>query len=189
MAASGPASRAALTNMPACTTLEVHLAGRVVRVQLRHDAELGETFASVDGGEALAARLDGLGGPRYVLRVGPSQHEVLLTTTRTGDVRLWMHGLPLRARVLDEARARAERRPSSGRSRLGNAELKAPMPGLVVQILCQPGDAVDVGRPLVILRAMKMENELSARDTGTIAEVCVAPGEIVEQDQVLVRLV
>jgi biotin carboxyl carrier protein len=65
--------------------------------------------------------------------------------------------------------------------------LKAPMPGLVVRVQAQAGQPVAAGAPLVVLEAMKMENELKAASPGVVKAVRVAPGEAVERGQVLVE--
>lgn len=65
--------------------------------------------------------------------------------------------------------------------------LSAPMPGKVVRILVAPGDAVEPGTPLVVLEAMKMENELKASGSARVSEVLVAPHQAVEKGAVLVR--
>ena len=65
-------------------------------------------------------------------------------------------------------------------------ELKAPMPGLVVKVLCEPGQQVEAGQALVVLQAMKMENELSLPRGGTVSQVSAEPGQTVEQGTVLV---
>ena len=69
----------------------------------------------------------------------------------------------------------------------GPAALKAPMPGLVVRIQVQAGQAVAAGAGVVVLEAMKMENELRAPTAGTVRAVRVAQGEAVEKGQVLVE--
>jgi biotin carboxyl carrier protein len=65
-------------------------------------------------------------------------------------------------------------------------ELKAPMPGLVVKVLCEPGQHVEPGQALVVLQAMKMENELSLPRGGTVTSVSAEPGRTVDQGAVLV---
>lgn len=67
------------------------------------------------------------------------------------------------------------------------AELVAPMPGLVLSVAVQPGDDVDAGAPLLVLEAMKMENELRADAPVRIAAVRVVPGEAVSKGQVLIE--
>lgn len=64
----------------------------------------------------------------------------------------------------------------------------APMPGLVLDVMVAPGDAVTAGMPLIILEAMKMENVLKAEGDGTVKEVSVAKGEAVEKKQLLIQI-
>ena len=63
--------------------------------------------------------------------------------------------------------------------------LAAPMPGLVVQVAVQEGDDVAAGDTVLIVEAMKMENELRAAATARVTRVRVAPGEAVEKGQLL----
>lgn len=81
--------------------------------------------------------------------------------------------------------------PSSRRrsaAAAGHGKLTAQMPGQVVDVLVQPGDAVMAGQPLVILEAMKMEIRVAAPADGTVREVFVAKGDTVERDQQLLAL-
>ncbi len=66
-------------------------------------------------------------------------------------------------------------------------ELKAPMPGLIVDVRVQPGQAVQKGDPLLVLEAMKMENILKAPTDGTITSIKVALRTNVTKGQVLVQ--
>ena len=68
----------------------------------------------------------------------------------------------------------------------GDKTVKSPMPGRVVKVLVGRGDVVEVGQGLLVLEAMKMENEVRARIAGTVAEVHVAPGATVEGNARLV---
>jgi biotin carboxyl carrier protein len=62
------------------------------------------------------------------------------------------------------------------------------MPGLVVRIMVEPGQEVAAGTSLVVLEAMKMENELKAEQAGRVVAVRVAPGDTVDTGAVLVEL-
>jgi biotin carboxyl carrier protein len=62
----------------------------------------------------------------------------------------------------------------------------APMPGRVVKVLVAPGESVAARQPLVVVEAMKMENELRAPGPGTVREVRVTDGDPVESGAVLV---
>jgi biotin carboxyl carrier protein len=64
-------------------------------------------------------------------------------------------------------------------------EIKAPMPGTIIEVLVAPGQSVSENQELVILESMKMENPVCARDPGTVREVRVKPGDKVLTQQVI----
>jgi biotin carboxyl carrier protein len=66
--------------------------------------------------------------------------------------------------------------------------LKSPMPGRVVKLLVAVGDAVVVGQPILVVEAMKMENELRATRAGVVAEIFVAAGATVESGARLLQI-
>ena len=70
----------------------------------------------------------------------------------------------------------------------GAVAIKAPMPGNINKVNVKPGDAVKKGDVLVVLEAMKMENDVCAPEDGTVASVEVVKGATVETDAVLVTL-
>lgn len=74
------------------------------------------------------------------------------------------------------------------RPRSGDGRVKAPIPGLISRILVEPGAPVVAGQPLVILEAMKMENEIRAPFDGVVDSVPVAMGQTVLRNQVLVEV-
>jgi biotin carboxyl carrier protein len=70
----------------------------------------------------------------------------------------------------------------------GPSLVEAPIPGKVVSLGVAVGDSVEPGQPLVVLEAMKMENELTASQSGTVTAVHVEPGRTVDAGTVLVEL-
>lgn len=66
-------------------------------------------------------------------------------------------------------------------------DLKAPMPGLIIELPLVPGDTFEKGDSLIVLEAMKMENIIKASAAGIVKEVCVTQGEKVEKGQVLLK--
>jgi biotin carboxyl carrier protein len=84
------------------------------------------------------------------------------------------------ASIIDRKHRRTvEHRPE------GPQQLTAPMPGKVVRILLKPGDEVASGQGVVIVEAMKMQNEIKSPKAGRIREVRVAEGQNVNNKQVL----
>lgn len=100
---------------------------------------------------------------------------------------LWIQG-----RTYTFERVEARRGGRSGHGAAGalatTGEIKAPMPGTVLQIKVQPGEAVAANQPLVIMESMKMEMTLSAPVETTVESVHCTEGQLVEMGAVLVTL-
>ncbi len=67
-------------------------------------------------------------------------------------------------------------------------DLKAPMPGLVLDVLVSEGQLIKKGENLVVLEAMKMENNLKAVNEATVKKICVVKGDRVEKNEILIEL-
>jgi biotin carboxyl carrier protein len=95
-----------------------------------------------------------------------------------------------RVEVTVESARRAELRERAGRGRVaggqhGPTEVRAIIPGRVVSVAVDPGDAVTVGQQVLVLEAMKMQNELRAPRDGVVARVAVAAGQTIEVGDLL----
>jgi pyruvate carboxylase subunit B len=115
---------------------------------------------------------------------------VSLPLTRTGRGQ-WVvsaHGEQREAEVVDERTRHIRSLVQGGKVAGGGGSLRAPMPGLVVRVLVEAGQTVAAGQPLLVLEAMKMENELRAPAAGVVQGVGVKAGQAVEKGQVLVTL-
>jgi pyruvate carboxylase subunit B len=112
----------------------------------------------------LSLEADGIG--RWIAGVGGGRYEVSVVDERTHHVR----------QLVGSSAA------SAGQS------LKAPMPGLVLRVLVAEGDQVSAGQGLVVLEAMKMENELKAAGAGVVRAVRVAAGATVDKGQLLLEV-
>ena len=121
-----------------------------------------------------------------IVRDGGRQAEVRVVRAADGSVRVKTGAAEWTFELLDELTARALA-ATGGRSvkRVGN--VAAAMPGRVLKLLVEPGDAVVAGQPLVVLEAMKMENEVKSPRDGTVASVDCAPGRAVSQGDILIR--
>ncbi|MEP7346026.1 MAG: biotin/lipoyl-containing protein, partial [Gemmatimonadaceae bacterium] len=100
---------------------------------------------------------------------------------------LWMNGFRYEIEALDE-RARVIQELTAARSGpKGPAAVVAPMPGLVVRIYVAEGERVVAGQGVVVIEAMKMENELRAAADGVVKSIHAVQGNAVEKGTVLVE--
>ena len=110
-------------------------------------------------------------------------HEVMIER-REGGYRVVQRGQVLDVALVEGARgAAAPRRPAGGPARV-----QAPMPGKLVRVLVSAGQEVGAGQGLVVMEAMKMENEIRAPRAGRVKEAPVREGQAVEMGALLVLL-
>ncbi len=88
-------------------------------------------------------------------------------------------------RVVTALNGRRARR-DAGAAASGQQRIAAPMPGKVIRVLVAAGDDIEAGQPLVVVEAMKMENELSGARPGRVVDVLVTEGQSVEAGRLLV---
>lgn len=140
----------------------------------------------LDGKHALW-EMSPMPGGGYSL-VGPdSRHaEATVHQQTDGSVRVHVGGDVFTFEFLDELTARAQQ-AAGGKVKKKSADVKAAIPGRVLRLLVKPGDVVTASQPLLILEAMKMENDVRSHRDGTIRSVEVSAGQAVGAGDVLVR--
>lgn len=127
------------------------------------------------------------GGGSSVIRSDGRQAEAVPHPAGNGTVRVRVGSERVTLELLDELTARAQAVAGKGGFR-GSGDVKAAIPGRVLRILAGPGDSVLQGQPVVVLEAMKMENDVRAPRDGVVLSVEVAAGQAVGAGQVLLRL-
>ena len=152
-----------------------------------HEIEIEElaadSFAIRFGKDSFEADLRRVGHASFSVLVGNRSFdfdvardgEETVVASRTGSIRLT---------VVDPAARRAQ---TAGKRReiTGRVEVKAAMPGRVVNVLVSEGDQVNADQGVVVVEAMKMENEVKSPKQGKVLEVKVAAGQAVEKGQVM----
>lgn len=142
-----------------------------------------DTLRLADGeGRDLDARRV-LGGKAWSVRSGNRHYLIHLTRGEHGKVAATLDGRPVSLTVLDEMRALAMAEMAEQDS---GGVLSADIPGLVVEIKVEPGQRVARGEPVIVVEAMKMQNELGAGIDGVVAEIPVAEGQAVNPGDTLV---
>ncbi len=145
--------------------------------QITFDGESVEVdFASV-GDEGL-----------FSLLVNGESFEAMVEE-RDGIWYVLMRGDLYEVSVIDERTQLLRARAGVVVPETGEIAIKAPMPGLIVDIPVEPGQQVEAGQKVIILESMKMENELKAPRAGRIERITVKPRDSVEQNQTLVVIV
>ena len=156
------------------------------------------------GEEEFEVGVDGAGGALVVTVVG-SSHRVELSETVPAAYTLLIDGTCHDLVVLDRAgpwvlnldgfsyRAEIARSPRAGGPGpqapvARTAEVRSPMPGLLVAVPVQEGSPVEMGQAIAIMEAMKMQMEIRAPHAGTIRRVHVTPGQELLAGQLLVTL-
>lgn len=160
----------------------VSIAGRAYQVELAAEGVLLD-------GRPVRAELRRLPGTpvHHLLLDGRSHPVVAAPGEASGAWRLHVDGERFEVEVVDERTRAIRAMTGAGAEARGPKPVKAPMPGLVVRVEVEQGQAVRAGQGVVIVEAMKMENELKAEADGVVAAVRVDAGQAVEKGMVLVE--
>jgi biotin carboxyl carrier protein len=114
------------------------------------------------------------------------QAEARIERSPDGGMRVRIGAVTFEFDLLDELTARALL-ATGGRSVRKAKHVAAAMPGRVLRVLVGAGDSVAPGQALLVLEAMKMENEVKSPQEGVVASIAVAPGQPVSAGEILVR--
>lgn len=161
--------------------LAVTIEGRTFEVELDIFPSFGTRFTvQVNGEEILVDVPD--------IRLPLAEMEWLVVGDRSYEIAFdldlhWLRGY----RGLHEVEVH-DMESGIQRPRSGDGRVKAPIPGLITRILVEPGQEIESGQPIIILEAMKMENEIRASRSGTIKVVNVQVGQTVTNNDVLVEI-
>jgi pyruvate carboxylase subunit B len=162
-------------------------------VQLNGDrkvVDLESDGARYEDGQPGRAELSDIeGSPVRMVKIGTHVYRVVVEKRQgRGRYALWVDGYRFETEALDE-RTRAIRDLSAASTGpAGPAPILAPMPGLIVRVSVNVGDKVEAGQGLVVMEAMKMENELRTTTAGVVRSVEVSAGMTVEKGALLVAL-
>jgi biotin carboxyl carrier protein len=160
--------------------LKIQLGGRTRDLELARE------------GLTLRARLDGRAVEANVVEVGPGMYSILLegaacevhVEPAPAGLIVSVAGRRLEARVVDPRRWRGAGRGGTLEAE-GRQQVVAPMPGKVVRVLVQQGESVEAGRGLLVVEAMKMQNEIRSPKTGAVERLLVTEGQAVNAGEIL----
>ena len=174
----------------AATTIEIGVNGQTRVVTIERVASRAGCFrVSWDGVTRVvdARQIDQESLSLVLLESGSSSHLVrCVETDRPGGLDVHVDGAVVPLGV-DVGRARfTGRGDGSGSATPGGQHVVAPMPGKVVRLLVHLGDEIEARQGVIVIEAMKMENELTAPRAGRVSEIVVEEGASVQAGKVLV---
>jgi biotin carboxyl carrier protein len=154
-------------------------------------AQRGAEFTPLEGNTSLVTfSIDGRQISADAIRISPSAYSILVggrslevtVEEHSGELLVRTAGREFRVEIFDP---RSWQRGKGGGIELeGRQQLVAPMPGKIVRVLAAPGEQVTAGQGLLVIEAMKMQNEIRSPKSGTV-EKLAAEGQTVSAGEVL----
>jgi pyruvate carboxylase subunit B len=151
-------------------------------IQVSEDGQLTVNDATVQVG------FERVGEDSFLLLVDGQSLPVVIEQTDGDTLRVTLNGRVTTVQVKDERAMLLERFGLADAAGAHEQEIRAPMPGLVLNVMVEEGQEVQEGDGLIVLEAMKMENELRAQADGVVAKVQVAAGDAVGKNDLLLEL-
>ncbi|MCB2204249.1 biotin/lipoyl-binding protein [bacterium] len=106
----------------------------------------------------------------------------------TGHCQVMVNGRPLRVEIEDERAALMRAYQSDKAAQLQSATVRSPMPGKITRILVTEGELIEAGQGLILLEAMKMENEIKAPTAGIVKAIRIQEADAVEKNAILIEI-
>ena len=175
---------ARLPNVPTLIRMTKHFLIEIEDEQI--PVAQSQNKLSLNGRSANVSLVE-LGPNLYSLLLKNDSHVIHIASETDSCITLTVDGQTIDASFISERSKLIARHGQQKTVQKTTNELRAPMLGLVTQVLVKPGDSVVTGQGIVVLEAMKMENELQSPIQGRIGQVYVQEGESVTVDAILVE--
>ncbi len=124
-----------------------------------------------------------LSNGEYLLRDGTKIYNCRVAQKSSDAFEVVLHGRNYEITLTDPKRLRSGQ--NSGGHHSGAAEIVSPMPGKIVRLLVKPGDQVEAGAGVIVVEAMKMQNEMKAPKSGIVVSIEAQEGATVNAGDVL----
>ena len=125
---------------------------------------------------------------RILLRSGTKLYKIDNIEVEERNVSFSINGTYFETTVKDEQELLLEKLGFHAGAAASAGSLNAPMPGKILELLISDGESVEEGQPVLILEAMKMENELKSPSNGVVSKLHIQQGDNVEKNQLLIDI-
>ena len=163
--------------------LKASSSGNDHEVVLAHADEPGAVASVAVDGRQYELDVRRRANGEYLLRDGSKVYNCRVNQKSAGVFEVVFHGRNYEITIIDPKRLRSGQ--TAGTHHSGSAEIVSPMHGKIVRILIKAGDRVDAGTGVIIVEAMKMQNEMKSPKAGTVVSIAVAEGATVNAGDVL----
>ena len=128
-------------------------------------------------------------GDTRVLRIGSRHYDVsAFRREEDGSRHLLLNGKSIRIQLEDEVASLLKSFGGDKATKIHSAVLRSPMPGKITRVLVREGELIEAGQGVLILEAMKMENEIKAPAAGIVKSVLVSESDAVEKNAALIEI-
>ena len=164
--------------------LAIELDGKMRSIEIGSDKARanGPALCTIDGRGVEADAVEVAPGI-YSILIGSSSFEVRVEPDTMGSLRITVPGREYAARIRDPRQWRRNRGASIEAE--GRQRVIAPMPGKVIRVLVKPGETIEAGNGILVVEAMKMQNEVRSPKSGKIERILVSEGQAVSAGEVL----
>lgn len=148
---------------------------------------LDENNVEIDG-KIHEVNLSKISDYLYLIKIDKKVYEV--TSTKQSSEKYWFSidgrflDVTIRTTLQEKANEVLKQREATSK----HDTIKAPMPGLILRIKKKVGEHIEIGEPLIVLEAMKMENEIRSPSSGIISEINCKEGLSVEKDSIIMKI-
>jgi biotin carboxyl carrier protein len=159
---------------------EIELDGKLRSVESFHTGERARW--TIDG-RALDANAVEVSPGIYSILIGGKSFEARVESKSDSELRVTVAGREFNAAIRNPRKWKRNR--AAGAEAEGRQQVTAPMPGKIVLVLVKTGEAVDAGQGIVVVEAMKMQNEIRSPKSGTVERLLVVAGQTVNAGELV----
>ena len=151
----------------------------------KYNISINEDHVTIDENE-FETNLTQLSNHLYLLKVNDKVYQITSQKINSGNFSLSIDGYSFETTVRTKLEEEANIFLMNKAKESGSQVVKSPMPGLIVEILKNVGDSVEMGEAVILLEAMKMENEVRSTTSGIIQQINVEKNQSVEKNSPLI---